>query len=77
MNANPATVVDTIGAGDTFMAGLIDGLWSQDLLGPASRPALGESRHDQVESALARAASASAVTVSRAGADSPWAYELP
>jgi fructokinase len=33
-------VVDTVGAGDAFMTGLIDALWSLDLLGADRRPEL-------------------------------------
>ncbi|MDR0594679.1 MAG: carbohydrate kinase [Bifidobacteriaceae bacterium] len=72
----PAEVVDTVGAGDTFMAGLIDGLWAQGLLGAADRPALAAIRPEQVRAAMDRAAKAAAVTVSRAGANPPWASEL-
>jgi fructokinase len=74
--ASPARVVDTVGAGDTFMAGLIDGLWSQGLLGADRRPALQGLGPDQAAAALERAARAAAVTVSRAGANPPWAFEL-
>lgn len=60
-------VVDTIGAGDTFMASLI-----RSLVETGSR--------DLDEAAIASigraAAAAAAVTVSRAGADLPWAREL-
>ncbi|MDR1187485.1 MAG: carbohydrate kinase [Bifidobacteriaceae bacterium] len=75
--ARPAQVVDTVGAGDTFMAGLIDGLWSQGLLWAERRDRLAAIRADQVLTAMDRAARAAAVTVSRAGADPPWAFELP
>ena len=33
-------VLDTVGAGDAFMTGLIDSLWSLDLLGADRRPDL-------------------------------------
>lgn len=54
------TVVDTIGAGDTFSAGIIDALW--DGLDPAAT--------------LAHAARAAAITVSRPGADPPTRTDL-
>jgi fructokinase len=38
--ARPVDVVDTVGAGDAFMIGLIDALWSLDLLGAQRRSAL-------------------------------------
>lgn len=61
-------VVDTIGAGDTFSAGLLDALWES---GPC-----GVGR-EAIEAALAHAARAAAVTVSRPGADPPYRDELP
>lgn len=72
----PVTVVDTIGAGDTFGAALIDALWSQDLLGATRRGALGQIGPDVARAVLGRAARAAAVTVSRPGADPPYASEL-
>ena len=53
-------VVDTIGAGDTFSAAVVDALW--DGLDPAAT--------------VAHAARAAAVTVSRPGADPPTRAEL-
>ncbi|MDR2348713.1 MAG: PfkB family carbohydrate kinase [Bifidobacteriaceae bacterium] len=74
--AKNSAVVDTVGAGDTFMGGLIDGLWSLGLIGPANRPRLRAISETQLLWAMDRAAAAAAVTVSRAGADPPWASEL-
>ena len=37
VQARPVEVVDTVGAGDAFMTGLIDALWSLDLLGADRR----------------------------------------
>ena len=37
MQARPVEVVDTVGAGDAFMTGLIDALWSLGLLGADRR----------------------------------------
>ena len=69
------TVADTIGAGDTFGAALIDGLADAGLLaGPwETAPALDA---DAVSALLAHAARAAAVTVSRPGADPPYRSEL-
>ena len=42
--ATRSNVVDTVGAGDSFMTGLIDALWALDLLGadtPATLAAIG------------------------------------
>lgn len=64
-------VVDTIGAGDTFAAALIDGLLREGRTGDLSD--LGDQAITDV---LGRAARAAAVTVSRAGADPPYASEL-
>ncbi|MEO9325701.1 PfkB family carbohydrate kinase [Nocardioides sp. C4-1] len=58
--AVPTTVVDTIGAGDTFSAAIVDALW--DGLDPAAT--------------VAHAARAAAVTVSRAGPNPPTRAEL-
>lgn len=68
-------VADTIGAGDTFGAALLDGLWDAGLLGRAwdAPPALDPAA---IESLLAHAARAAAVTVSRPGADPPYRREL-
>lgn len=62
------TVVDTIGAGDTFMASL--------LTEPAVRAAAAELSAVDLAEIGQRAVIAAAVTVSRAGADLPWADEL-
>lgn len=70
-------VADTIGAGDTFGAALIDALWDADLLGADRRQALADLPPDQVEPLLHHAARAAAVTVSRPGADPPYRHELP
>ena len=66
-------VADTIGAGDTFGAAMLDALWDLDVLGGrlADPGRLARSRR-----VLRRAASAAAVTVSRPGADPPYRHEL-
>lgn len=64
-------VVDTVGAGDTFMTGLIDALWSLDLLGASQRAALAAVDTATLEGVLRSATLASALTVTRAGADLP------
>ncbi|MBJ7338740.1 carbohydrate kinase [Mycolicibacterium sp.] len=69
--ARPVEVIDTVGAGDSFMTGLIDALWSLDLLGGDRRAALAKIDVDTLEDVLQAAALASAVTVARAGADLP------
>ncbi|BDB44825.1 MULTISPECIES: carbohydrate kinase family protein [Mycobacterium] len=65
--AKPATVVDTIGAGDAFMVGLLDSLWSSGLLGGDRRERLRGIGLQAMRSALDEAAAAAARAVSRAG----------
>jgi fructokinase len=64
-------VVDTVGAGDAFMTGLIDALWSLDLLGAEHRADLRSISVDSLTGVLETAALSSALTVARAGADLP------
>jgi len=64
----PVQVVDTIGAGDAFMVGLLDTLWQLELLGSDRRAALGRIG---LTTALEAATLSSALTVARAGADLP------
>jgi fructokinase len=64
-------VVDTVGAGDAFMAGLIDGLWSMGLLGARRRSHLARIGTDALTAVLRTAVLSSALTVARAGADLP------
>lgn len=70
-------VVDTVGAGDSFMAGLISGLVVAGLLGdPAARDRLREATLDDVRPAIDRGLATSGVTVGRAGAYAPTLGEL-
>lgn len=69
--AHPQRVVDTVGAGDAFMVGLLDGLWELGLLGGDRRNALHRIELGEVTSVLELATAASALTVTRAGADLP------
>jgi len=66
-------VADTIGAGDTFNAGVLAAL---DRAGLLSRRGLDRLTPDALGQALALGTRAAAVTVSRPGADPPWAHEL-
>jgi fructokinase len=72
----PVEVVDTVGAGDAFMAGLLDGLRLADLIGRDRRDALHDAQRDVVARALRRAALVSAYTCARRGADPPTVHEL-
>lgn len=74
--AVPVVVADTIGAGDTFCAGVIDALWERGLVGADRRDALVDVARDAVVEVLAHAARASAITVGRPGADPPYRREL-
>ncbi|MDT5213337.1 MAG: fructokinase [Mycobacterium sp.] len=69
--ALPVEVVDTVGAGDAFMTGLIDALWSLDLLGAAKRADLAHISLDDLQTVVQAAARVAALTVTRAGADLP------
>jgi fructokinase len=60
--ADTVPVVDTVGAGDTVSAAVIDALWEDPGRDPSA--------------VLGHAARAAAVTVSRAGADPPYRHEL-
>lgn len=74
--AEKVTVADTVGAGDSFMSGLIDGLWTAGLLGADRRVALAAIDADTLTGILRRSARIAAITVSRAGANPPWSPEL-
>lgn len=74
--APSVTVADTVGAGDSYMGGLIDALWSADLLGARRRRALHEIDEATLRSAMLWAARVAAITVSRPGADPPTRDEL-
>ena len=69
-------VADTVGAGDSFMGGLIDGLWSAGLLGAANRQALADADAEVLQRVLERCAQIAAITVSRPGANPPRSDEL-
>jgi fructokinase len=71
VQARPVEVVDTVGAGDAFMTGLIDALWTAGLLGADRRSELRRISVDTLTSVLQTAALSSALTVARAGADLP------
>ncbi len=66
--------VDTVGAGDTFNAGVLASLHERGALQKAAVAGLGE---DALREALSLATRAAAVTVSREGANPPTRAELP
>ncbi len=61
-------VVDTVGAGDTVGAIVVEAMIEYGLI---------ELRGDLLKDVLARAASAAAITCSRKGAQPPYKHELP
>jgi fructokinase len=69
--ARAVRVLDTVGAGDAFMVGLLDALWGQGLLGGHRRAELAGIDLDSLTVALEAGSDAAAVTVARAGADLP------
>ncbi len=70
-------VGDTVGAGDSFMAGLISGLLDAGLLGsPQARQRLDHTNWSDVQPALHRAVITSALTVKRSGAYAPTMAEV-
>ncbi|SRX93831.1 fructokinase [Rhodococcus jostii RHA1] [Mycobacterium shimoidei] len=71
VSAARAQVVDTVGGGDAFMVGLIDALWTMNLLGADRRDELRRIGPEALTGALRRATLLSALTVARAGADLP------
>jgi fructokinase len=70
-------VRDTVGAGDSFMAGLLSGLLQADLLGGIqARARLRSASLANVRPAVDRALACAAITVSRAGAAPPYLADL-
>ena len=75
--APDSPVVDTVGAGDSFMAGLISGLAVAGFLGgPTERAALQAADAAAVAAAIERGNRCGTITVSRAGAYAPSLDEL-
>lgn len=74
--ARRTDVVDTVGAGDTFMAALISDLVDRGIDGTGVGEKLAALNEAEVVEILRRSADAAAITVSRAGADLPRREEL-
>lgn len=68
-----AEIVDTVGAGDTFNAGV---LAKMSELGQLHKSALATLSPEVLTELLAYGARVAAVTVSRAGANAPWVEEI-
>jgi fructokinase len=73
VSPRPATIVDTVGAGDTFNAGFLEAL---DGLGRLDKDALRAMGEGDLRLCLERAAEVAAVAVSRPGANPPWAADI-
>lgn len=71
--ADPVAVADTVGAGDSFSAGLLVALAERGLL---TRTRLATLEPADLRACLAFAARVAAITCGRPGADPPWRAEL-
>lgn len=73
----PTPVVDTVGAGDSFMAGLLSGLLDAGLVGGReSRERLRQADWEPIGTAVDCALTCAAVAVARAGANPPRRAQL-
>ena len=72
----PVDLVDTVGAGDSFTSGLLDGLHRADLIGGARRDALAAIDEATLVNIVEEAAQIAAITCSRPGADPPTRPQL-
>jgi fructokinase len=74
--AAPAThVADTVGAGDSFMAGLLTALADRRLLGHSSAASLKDIDMHTTSAVVDFAVRCAAITVSRHGADLPHRHD--
>ena len=77
VGAYPVQVVDTVGAGDAFTAGLLCALGRADLLGVTRREGLRAIADNTLTDVLTFAARVAAITCGRRGADPPMLRDLP
>ncbi|MDG2377451.1 MAG: carbohydrate kinase [Tateyamaria sp.] len=71
--ATKVEIIDTVGAGDTFNAACLATLRAEDALAPSVLETLS---YEKLTKMLTTANRTAAVTVSRTGANPPWANEL-
>lgn len=74
--ADPVKVIDTVGAGDSYMSAVLAGLHGRGLLGARHRAALRTLTVAEVTEVCTEAARAAALTCGRRGADPPTRAEL-
>jgi fructokinase len=74
--AHPVDIVDTTGAGDSYMSAVLAGLARHDLLGAGRRDALRSAGPSLLAEVFGEAARAAAITCSRQGADPPTRADL-
>lgn len=72
----PVVVVDTVGAGDTFMGGLIDALWRRNLRGEDGAQKIADLDKETLTGLLEDASRLANIVVQRRGANPPWLAEL-
>jgi fructokinase len=69
-------LVDTVGAGDAFTAGLLDALATANLLGADKADLLAQQSDEEIRRLIEAAAMVAAITCSRRGANPPTADEV-
>jgi len=76
VSAPTVEVADTIAAGDTFSAALLDALWARGLVGPGAAERIAALPRRTRSKLLAHAVRAGALATTRPGADPPYRAEV-